>query len=156
MIVLIMSGIPGSGKTSYAEAYKADQEAKERVCVIVSADDFFKTGRNGEYIYDGSKIAAAHAQCMRFFIEAVSEEDAADVVIVDNTNTTAVEIAPYMAVANAYGADVKIVQIVASLADCMKRQTHNVPESTMLRMHQNTMMRELPPYWKIEYVNDGE
>ena len=155
MQVLVMSGIPGSGKTSLAEAYKASQEADGRVCVIVSADDFFKTGRNGEYIYDGSKISDAHAQCMRSFVEAVSEEDAADIVIVDNTNTTAVEIAPYMAVANAYGAEAKIVQVVADFADCMKRQTHNVPESTMLRMHQNTMMRKLPPYWKIMYVNDG-
>ena len=57
-------------------------------------------------------LALAHGRCLRNFVAVVADtvlpgaEDR--VAMVDNTNTTLVEIAPYVALANAYNHDVEI------------------------------------------------
>lgn len=83
--MIIMSGISGAGKSTYAN----DVEG-----IVCSADDFFM--KNGEYCFDPSKIGEAHEACMRKAIEAI---EAGKNVVIDNTNTSPVEVDPYLVMA---------------------------------------------------------
>lgn len=66
--------------------------------------------------------------------------DSSQQIIVDNTNTTVAEIAPYIALAKAFGANVHIHLISngETVDDKLHRgvryNTHKVPPSTIFRM----------------------
>lgn len=87
--VVIMRGIPGCGKSTFA---KALQKPFGERAVIVSADDYFK--KDGVYNFDRCKLGLAHQQCMDKFNAAI-EDEAVELVIVDNTNITAWEMGHY-------------------------------------------------------------
>lgn len=95
MRMFILVGAPGSGKTTWA--------ATQVGGVICSADHFF-TAADGTYRFDPAGLGYAHSFCFRDAVEAV--QDKCRVVVVDNTNTTLVEIAPYVALGRAYGYEV--------------------------------------------------
>jgi predicted kinase len=61
---------------------------------------------------------------MRAVIEALA---AGRNVVVDNTNTTNEEVAPYLLVAAAYGATARIVRVSCDPETAWKRNTHGVP-----------------------------
>lgn len=152
MKVIIMQGASGSGKSTYVSKI----EGRTNVC---SADHFFMV--DGEYKFDPTKLGEAHASCMRDFLfaleTAVQYQNAAldcgdddygiDAVIVDNTNTTQVEMAPYVAVAAAYGFPVEIVRCVAPAAVCAKRNTHGVPVGACEAMIKR--MQDPAPFWDV-------
>jgi len=78
-------------------------------------------------------------------------EDSDTVVIVDNTNTTAVEMAPYVAIANAYCVTgIEIVEMDCPVGLAAKRNIHNVPMRTCLRMGDNLMSLEIPHFWNVK------
>lgn len=144
MQVIIMRGIPGSGKSTYVRDQLASKFSRG---MYVSTDDFFVCGST--YRFDPKRISEAHASCLRHFVDAVRDDCTC---FVDNTNTTAVEIAPYYALALAYGADVKIVRMVTPFEVAVTRNTHNVPISTIWKMHQNLLTERLPPHWTEEFI----
>lgn len=149
MLVIIMRGLPGSGKSTFArQIIKAFNDPLN--CRIVSADDYFSV--DGEYRFDKSKLHEAHDQCLERFCVVVGNRSSLKLVIVDNTNIHTWEIAPYYRLAEYYGATVKIVTMRTCLEDCLKRQTHGVPEVTMGMMHANLSREVLPPHWKHEYA----
>jgi len=64
--VIILSGVSGSGKSSYIKNYMSDNP---NVGVyVVSADHSF-LGKDGTYKFDPSKLTKAHAQFFRHYIE---------------------------------------------------------------------------------------
>lgn len=109
--VIILQGISGAGKSTYAAKLGGR---------IVSANDYFQA-RDG-YRFAPAKLGEAHAQCMRRFIEMVQGSE--PLVIVDNTNTTVAEIAPYYSVGQAYGYAVRIVRVVAGVQAATARGRH--------------------------------
>lgn len=124
--VQILQGLPGSGKSTYARTV-ADKH------LIFSADNFFMV--EGVYTFDSRKIQAAHDACLRGFAETFNKCFGEEkIVIVDNTNTTVLEVAPYYRLAQAYGAKVDILFFDVPFAVCMSRQTKGVPEEAMSRM----------------------
>jgi predicted kinase len=155
MEVIIMRGIPGSGKSTWIKNFIAERKWPENDYVIVSADHYFMVGSC--YRYDPKKIGEAHASCLRDFVAELypMRKDAPRGVIVDNTNTTAVEIAPYYALALAYGAEVKIVRVHCPFEVAHPRNVHGVPQSTVWRMYQNILSERLPPHWNEEIVLHG-
>lgn len=92
--VIILSGISGSGKSTYAKKLVGDSFGQEECTgvVVCSADHFFM--QTGEYKFDASMLSLAHGECFKDFIEEVQR--GTSLVLVDNTNTSVAEIAPYV------------------------------------------------------------
>lgn len=144
MKVIILSGVSGSGKSTYAKKHWPNTPT-------CSADHFFMV--DGEYRFDPARLASAHGACLRDFVDrllASSEE----CLVVDNTNTTIAEIAPYVALAQAYGHAVRIVTVLCVPEVAAKRNTHGVSESIVLAQATRLNSRDMPPWWAHEYIGD--
>lgn len=142
-VVFILSGVSGSGKSTYIRNTFQDP-------FVVSADHFLYDS-DGKYIFDPMKLGAAHAACFRRFIKVCSDHEP-PLVVVDNTNTTTEEIAPYVLGAEAFDYDVEIVTLVppshVSLDECARRNTHGVPLATVRKQQDRIMSRRFPFWWK--------
>lgn len=152
--VICLSGISGSGKSTYARNL---QLASDESWVIVSADKFFHT--EAGYVFDPTKLGEAHARCFYTFIQAM-EPGRYDNVVVDNTNTTEAELAPYMLGAVAFGYEPEIVTIRVGTLDqartCQERNIHGVGSMTLVAQNDRLNNRRLPPWWKQSVVEMGE
>jgi tRNA uridine 5-carbamoylmethylation protein Kti12 len=148
MNVTIMQGIPGSGKSTLAQNMLGEARDTDCHAFIVSADDYF-TNRLGEYTFDPKLLPAAHAACLRDFITCVRDWHV-DHVIVDNTNTRIEEIAPYYAIAEAYGHAVRILRVVCDPHTALTRGIHNVPARTVQEMANRIEGTNYPSRWKFE------
>ena len=144
--VVILSGIPGAGKGSWVE------ENRDNVDYIVSADDYFMV--NGEYKYNYQQIQEAHNSCLKKFVEYIQHVPATAqaVIVVDNTNTTSEEIAPYYAIAKAYGAEVALLTFTCSAEVSAARNLHGVPLKSSTVMEKRLAKRILPAHWQINCV----
>ncbi len=150
--VIVMQAVSGAGKSTWIKTNYPDagQHGSERT--VVSADFFFETDY-GVYEFDFTKLSDAHGKCFRDFVEYV-QRGHHELIIVDNTNTTVSELAPYCAAALAYGHELEIVTLRCDPVVAAKRNTHGVPESSVHAMH-NRMIEHIaliPPYWpRVEY-----
>lgn len=142
--VIILRGVPGSGKSTFIG--KEYPEA-----MVVSADHFF-VEEDGVYRFDGTKIQAAHGQCFRRYIEAI--QTGKELIVVDNTSLSVIEIAPYVAGAEAFGYDVEIVSLMCDPVVAAGRNVHQVStEKVQLmaeRMEKGT--RQFLGRWKHREV----
>ena len=151
MKVIILQGVPGSGKSFYANEFVAHANVKSVIC---SADDYFyELGGGTKYAFDASKLGQAHGACFRRFIGAVRSE--VPVVVVDNTNTTVSEISPYVLGGEAYGYEVEVVQVLCDPAVAAARNTHGVPEKAIQAMAARIASCSCPPWWKVTTVQAG-
>ncbi len=121
--VIILVGISGSGKSTWAKQYCIDQERLGFTTRVVSADHYFE--RDGTYQFEGSKIAAAHSFCKRNFELAISE--GVTTIVVDNTNTRQWERQEYINTAKAAGYGVWLKVFDTPLEVCAERNVHGVP-----------------------------
>jgi predicted kinase len=140
--VTVLVGVPGSGKSHHTESLTG--------AVVVSADHYFVELGGGTYAFDPSKLGAAHGQCLRRYTEALQRGESH--VVVDNTNTTSLEMAPYVSLALAYGYRVEIVRVTCDPAVAAARNTHGVPEGAIRAMHERitaTFQTGLPPFWPV-------
>lgn len=145
--VKIMQGVSGSGKSTYAKAIVDKYSSNGLIC---SADDFF----GPEYKFDPRKLPEAHGYCMRTFVDNVQKKKDG-VIVVDNTNTTVAEVAPYYAVAEAYGWSVEIVYIHCNnLEVAITRNIHKVPANVIIAMADrlNKFTNTMPNWWKRQTV----
>ena len=148
--VVILSGLPGSGKSTYTKKLKNQALSNKQDFVVCSADHFFED-EEGNYNYDPSKIGMAHAACYRKFIEALqTTRTYGALIVVDNTNLSSWEISPYVQGANAYSHEVKIVKVLCDAKVAFERQTHGVPKKTFDHMARNQERMWLPPFWTVE------
>lgn len=141
MTVYILRGVPGSGKSTFAKNIDTD------TAVICSADDFF-VGEDGVYRFDASKISQAHKECFLKFVRAVN--DGKKTIVIDNTNCTNIEVAPYVTYAEAMGHTATIIAITKTPPEeCAARNVHGVPEATVMRMYRTLMenIRSAPRWW---------
>jgi predicted ABC-type ATPase len=149
----ILSGVSGAGKSTWIQnqawADKAD---------VHSADHYFV--KDGVYRFDPKLLPEAHGACLRDFIHGVrpgwrakemglSLEDQ-PIQVVDNTNTTNEEIAPYYSVAKAYGYKVTLVTLRVNLELAAKRNTHGVPLAGIQAMQDRISARRIPRFWDLK------
>lgn len=154
MEVILLMGLPGSGKTTWAKANYPE-------AAICSNDHFFE--KDGQYKFDIQKAGQASAACMRKFVEVCRLNAAIEgwttagahvdvpahlklpeTVIVDNCNINVHSLAPYIGVACAYGLYPRIV-FVRATGDTFERQLHNVDHFAWKAMQYN--LNELLAHW---------
>lgn len=128
--VIIMRGIPGSGKTTHAQSLLDLYRRIPRE--IVSADHFF-IDDEGVYKFDPSSIKDAHSACFNNFLFFLG---IGRNIIVDNTNTRIWEFERYIEKAKEHDAMIRIVRMDTPLDVCLSRQTHGVPEDKVRQMYE--------------------
>jgi predicted kinase len=93
--VMVMRGLPGSGKSTLVNAvtylYSPDEP------LVCSADHYF-LDRNGRYKFDAVQLKNAHESSQSIMKLACTEGK--KIIIVDNTNVQRWEMGPYFAAAN--------------------------------------------------------
>ena len=118
-VLIIVRGIPGSGKSSFAELLA------RAICI---ADDFH-TDRNGNYNWKPHNVGKAHdwckRKCKRFMKAGI------DRIVVANTSTQEKEFKPYMNMAKHYG--YKVFTVVVENRHGGKN-SHEVPAETIEKM----------------------
>lgn len=91
-ILVIMRGVPGSGKSSLARKLQGNG-------VVLSTDDYF-TNNYGDYYFDPRTLPEAHSWNQR---RADREMKAStNPIVIDNTNLEAWEMQPYVCMALRY------------------------------------------------------
>jgi 2'-5' RNA ligase/uncharacterized protein (UPF0248 family) len=166
-LVVLMRGLPGHGKshfskellTLWSETFRETltSESLETHCVYISADDYM-VGSNGESKFDPALLPTCHLRCQEKFREVLishqsqveSEVLAPTLIVVDNTNTTPEEYAPYLSLAAQYDAETMVAEVDIShdgelnftpYLSCDKaldysrvHGVHDVPLHSLLRM----------------------
>lgn len=121
--LLLIRGLPGSGKTTLANILKKDNEYAHH-----EADHYFEDSL-GNYFFDRNKIEEAHFYCQTKVEEELSEGKSC---IVSNTFCKEWEIVPYRKLAEKYDADLKIIVLTENYGSI-----HNVPQEAIDRMKSN-------------------
>jgi len=166
--ITLMSGIPGSGKSTEAEVRMCGSVNRPMLenCshnqnpdnIIVSADHHFMDGPI--YKFDVSQLSAAHGSCLKSYLRAVSgwetvigEHFAPEHVVVDNTFVSSIELAPYIALAQAYDIPVEVVTVRVRDIDvhlAAQRNSHGVPLGAVERMAVTLKERVSPFHWQTK------
>jgi predicted kinase len=151
--VIVLRAISGAGKSTLAHelartlVVPTDHGEEPMRYVIVSTDDAFTDDETGDYAFDASKIGFAHGQCFRRAIEAIQRGHA---LIVDNTNCSVAEIAPYMLLAQAYSRPARIITLRCDVETAIERATHGATREAIETMHAELEAAVLLPWWEHE------
>ncbi len=143
MKVILMRGLPGSGKSTWIKK-------NAPTAWVISADAFLM--ENGVYNWTLPRLAEAHQKCMAAFVVALKNNT--PVTVLDNTNLRARDLRYYVEMAEQYGAEIEIRTILADSEECFRRQTHNVPASTFTKLIER-FSNPLPPEWQKYEVRSG-
>lgn len=147
--VKILRGIPGSGKSTTAKNLWVELAVQAVIPKIFSADHFFM--ERGVYIFNYKKLDAAHNQCFRQFVEAAvappPETGHDEVLIVDNTNTTVLEMSPYVRIAKSFGLSFEVVTIDCPVEIAAARCIHAVPANRVQAMFDRLKNNQVPKDW---------
>lgn len=147
MLVKLLRGLPGSGKTAWIR--RNNQNA-----IVCSADDY-RINSKGEYVFRAEDSTRVHSECFLKFLRVCQiskPEDRPMVLYVDNTNLTAWELAPYVLVAEAFGFYCEIIRVECDWLIAARRNIHLVPTDKMFSMWQTLMSERLPSPWRETIV----
>ncbi len=136
METIILMGIRGSGKTSYARA----KFPKHLRC---SADEWF-TDRHGKYKFLEDQLPIANGYCFRKYSLSVGRMD----IVVDNENTRLWELSPYIALAENYSVFVKVVFLDVPLEIALNKAAH-IPRDII--MEQYDQIQQSVAVWPTEF-----
>ena len=119
MELILIRGLPGSGKSTTADKLLAGNFSKH-----LEADQYFM--QDGEYNFDANNLHRAHMWCQEETRKWLTD---CRCVVVSNTFTTKKELKPYFEIAKEFG-------IVPVVLHCQNDfgSVHNVPEETILKM----------------------
>lgn len=129
MKLILMRGVSGSGKSTLAKKLATDNENS----VIYSTDDFFMI--EGIYAFDPLSLGKNHKMNQDRARCAMQENTPC--VIIDNTNTQAWEMRPYVEAALELGYEIEIQEPdQVPLEEIMRRQKSdkNLPLETVQKM----------------------
>lgn len=136
-ILYIVRGLPGSGKSTFANTLTSSDR-------VFEADKFFYD-KDGNYNFDGSKLKEAHNWCraqVEYEMNPVIEDD--DVwfpnlpIVVSNTFTTEKEMKPYFELAEKY--EYTVVSLIVENRHGNK-SIHGVPEASLDKMEKRFQVK---------------
>lgn len=131
MKLTLVRGLPGSGKSTYADKNKGD-------AFVVEADQFFMLKDDG-YVYDKRFVHVAHTWCYAKVIQLLRHgED----VVVANTMTTVKELEKYTGL-KVYFPDIEEITIIEMYTKY--ESIHNVSNESLEKMHRR--WGEVPQEW---------
>lgn len=147
MNVILMSGISGAGKSTYIRKRFGENP------IVCSADHYFM--QDGVYRFNPKLLPEAHGYCLRQYIsfchsEWLSQVDSGHDIIVDNTNTTVEELAPYVSIAAAYKHPIELVTIHCPPEIAAARSLHVNSLPALQAMYARIMDRQIPRFWRIK------
>ena len=162
MNVFVVRGCSGSGKSRLTAALQGLHQSpfllawwKDRASrtATVSADYFYET-RNG-CAFDATLLPTAHAGCLRSFDDQLRSGEAD--LVVDNTNTTIAEVAPYIALGLAREATMHVITLIGDPVACWRRSRHGVDLAIVLRqdLELRKSILEWPPWWPFQHVMEA-
>ncbi len=131
-VVYIMQGVPGSGKSTVADALAMGLRAQGEQCNVRSTDDLFIEDQGQDrgfvYAFRPEKLGAYHEWNQRL----VAGDLAGGLsVIVDNCNTRCWEARPYVEAAQRAGANVVFVRCNGKF-----KNVHGVPDEKVESLRQ--------------------
>ncbi len=166
--VIILQGTSGSGKSTWAR--------RQKDAVICSADDNL-IDPDGSYRFTPERQAEGHKLCLRKFTtllmasaQAVADrqnylwsvrlpldtpdwKEKAEILIVDNTNTRSLYMAPYVALAQAFQCQVEILSFRAPVEVCVARNNGRAPLNVVKEMVEAIDHFTMPPLWVQQDVD---
>ena len=122
--LILLRGLPGSGKTTLGEIIMQTPSSKNTNAVL-SADDFF-IDENGNYNFDPTKLKEAHNDCLLRCVERMKNEFSK--IVVANTFTQEWEMERYFEIAERYRYRIHTV-IVENRHE--NKNIHEVPEDKL-------------------------
>lgn len=140
MKVIIMRGIPGSGKTTEARRWASLVPG----AIIVSTDDYMFAGGQA---FDPGRLEFCHKQCFTDYMQALN--DKTPLVILDNTNTKFSDVIPYIQEAESRGYEFTVMQLHIDPEEALKRGTHEVPRETLELLATRIWSNRLPSTWDV-------
>jgi predicted kinase len=124
--LILLRGLPGSGKTTLAKVIL--QLPTNTEPEVLSADDFFET-KDGDYIFDPTKLKEAHNYCQFRCSERMRQQKAK--IIVANTFTQEWEMDEYFKMAERYNYRVHTVIVENRHGN---ENVHGVPKDKLQQM----------------------
>lgn len=119
--LIIIRGLPGSGKTTIAKSVPN--------AVICEADSYMIDSFTGNYRFDPNKLRDCHRLCLERARQAL---EAKRTVVVSNTSIRLWELEPYFALAAHFNVPVHVFKAVGNY-----QNIHNVSYNTIKRMRTN-------------------
>ena len=140
--IMLVRGLPGSGKTSLTEMisvpailWRAVRPTTPPKPVLCAADDYF-LDEAGNYVFDPKQLAEAHKACQAKAAVAVNLGES---VVVHNTFTERWEMEPYLQMG--YEFDYKVIVVSTFDGGCddaalAERNSHGVPVESIAAMRE--------------------
>lgn len=148
-VMVIIRGLPGSGKSSLALKLMQTTQCG----LSLSTDEYFN--KRGVYVFKPELLGNAHAWNQKRAMDAVN--DRSNLIIIDNTNTMAWEMRPYVELAVNNNYKVHIMEPDTPWKFKPKvlavKNTHKVPkqkiEIMLERYEKNISIEKLKIMWNI-------
>ncbi len=129
--LIILRGLPGSGKTELATELIKKNKGRG---YVFSTNDYFI--EDGKFKYDPKKVKDAHLWTVSRAVEAMGK--GRELVIINNTNVRKWEAKPYVLAGINNGYSVKFIEPDTEWKfnpnELTNRDTHNVPIEVIKRM----------------------
>lgn len=140
--MILMRGGPGSGKSTMARALVRKMIGGR----IFSSDDTFINLDTGLYEFNPDLLAKAHGACLKQAADTMAYGRGS--FVVDNTNASHMEMAPYLALCNAYGYECEVVRVMCDPGVAWERQTHGVLRAKFDEIHNKVVVNNVPSFWR--------